>query len=186
MTTCKVKGTLRDITLSFVPEQITLIFEKSQDSNHSDIDVVGINPRLRGHKRVVVASCKSWQNGFRPESKIEEIRRDKVVNGREAWRGFRELLVPKWTEAFLAAINDLTGSTQFTYFTAVSKLIGESKTWEEYPEFRRALSGNPIRVLTFSDILDKLYPSLSNTMASSEIGRVLQLIKASGWNTNGD
>lgn len=35
-------------------------FIKSQDSNHSDIDVVGFNPLKYGCRRVIAVSCKSW------------------------------------------------------------------------------------------------------------------------------
>lgn len=113
---------------------------------------------------------------------MTEIRENKVVSGREAWRGFRELVSPKWTEAFLDKIKKLTGATRFTYITTVTSVKGDPEVWEKCPEFRRALGeGNPIKLLSLPDMLDKLYPSLSNTLAPSEIGRVLQLVKASGW-----
>ena len=41
-------------------------FVRNQDSNHSDIDVIGYHPLLKAHKKVVVVSCKSWQRGFNP------------------------------------------------------------------------------------------------------------------------
>jgi len=35
--------------------------------------------------------------------------------------------------------------------------------------------------LTFGDMLKELFPFIDTTPASSQVGRVLQLIKASGW-----
>ena len=65
------------------------------DSNYSDIDVLGINPNRRGYSRVWAVSCKSWQFGFDPEAKIRQIANGQIVSGREAWKPFRELVVPK-------------------------------------------------------------------------------------------
>jgi hypothetical protein len=64
-------------------------YDTRQDAVHSDIDVIGIHPRLDGARRVIVVSCKSWQSGFRPEYWIDAIAKNKVVSGREAWRSGR-------------------------------------------------------------------------------------------------
>ena len=52
--------------VKFLPNKAHLDFNAKQDSNHSDIDVIGFNPKLRGARRVLAVSCKSWQSGFRP------------------------------------------------------------------------------------------------------------------------
>ncbi len=169
--------------IKFRPRTNHSDFVKKDDSNHSDIDVVGINPLLRGPGRVMAVSCKSWQGGFKPEAKLAELENNKIVSGREAWKGFRELMVPKWSEAFSEAVKNISGESEFTYVTAVTVLKGNRETWEKYQNFQIALN-NPIKVLTFGDILDEIYPNLNTTMASSQVGRVLQLIKASGWSTN--
>lgn len=59
--------------IKYLPRKDHPDFVASKDSNHSDIDVVGYNPKLSGAKRVVVVSCKSWQSGFDPVSKIKAI-----------------------------------------------------------------------------------------------------------------
>ena len=177
------KGYFTRHNIKFRPRSDHPDFVKNQDSNYSDIDVVGFNPLLRGPERVLAVSCKSWQGGFKPETKITELENNKIISGREAWKGFRELMVPKWSEAFSDSVKSITGESEFTYVTAVTVLKGYRETWEEYPAFRSALN-NPIKVLTFGDILNDIYPSLNTTMASSQVGRVLQLIKASGWSTN--
>jgi hypothetical protein len=88
---------------------------KKQDSNHSDIDVLGLHPSKRGADRVWVVSCKSWQVGFRVSSKLKEIEENKIRSGRESWRFFRELAQPKWSTAFCDAVERITGLRKFTY-----------------------------------------------------------------------
>lgn len=155
-------------------------FISNQDSNHSDIDVLAFNPKLEGHQRVIAVSCKSWQAGFDPALKIREIEENRVVSGREAWKGFRELVSPKWSEAFVAEIERATGSTEFTYVTAVTKLIGDPDLWEKYPRFLEAMRQNPIKILTLIEMLKEVYGKLGTTMAGTELGRTLQLFRAAG------
>jgi len=47
--------------LKFRPRHDHPSFVSNQDSNHSDIDVIGMHPRRDSADRVVVVSCKSWQ-----------------------------------------------------------------------------------------------------------------------------
>ncbi|PTP26702.1 NERD domain-containing protein [Vibrio splendidus] len=177
------KGYFTQHNIKFRPRKDHPDFITNQDSNHSDIDVLAINPLLNGPNRILAVSCKSWQKGFNPQEKITQITENKTVSGREAWKGFRELIVPKWNEAFKKAVFDMTGSTEFTYVTAVTRLKGDKAVWEEHPLFIQSM-GSKVEILTFSNILDELYPGLDTTMASSEVGRLLQLIKASNWSPN--
>jgi hypothetical protein len=170
--------------LKFLPRQDHPDFESKHDSNHSDIDVIGYHPARQGHDRVWVVSCKSWQSGFDPAAELRNIRLDKKVRGRKAWQGFRELVKPKWSEAFLRKVRDATMQQEFTYVLAVTKIRGDRTIWEQVPEFIDALEGNPIRVLDLSDMLQTISPGLTKTMASTEVGRMLQLFKAAGLNTN--
>lgn len=166
--------------VKFLPRKDHPDFVSAQDSNHSDIDVIGFNPKFDGPDRVWVVSCKSWQGGFRPESELRNIREGRVVRGREAWRGFRELVVPKWSEAFVSAVEAITGQREFIYTLAVTKLVGNKASWEEDASFRKAIAGNQIRILELKDMLSLIYPSLDTTLASTEVGRILQLFKATG------
>jgi hypothetical protein len=169
--------------LRFKPSQSHVAFEKRADSVASDIDVIGIHPLLEGEERVAVVSCKAWQGGFNPASKVAEITGNKIISGREAWKGFRELCQPKWSEAFLAAIEAATGARRFTYYTVVTKLLNRDsrEQWEGNPAFRAAIDGNPIRILTLTEMLDYLWGALTQTPAASEIGRAIQLMKAAEW-----
>ena len=151
------------------------------DSVDSDVDVVGLHPKRDGADRVLVVSCKSWQRGFDPKAWINAIEGKKIRGGREAWRGFRELEKPKWGDALVAKVEELTGATQFTYITAVTKLIGSKTAWQEHAPFQENLHGNPIKILTLHEMLDTIYGKAKMAVAPSEVGRLLQVIKASGW-----
>jgi hypothetical protein len=88
---------------------------------------------------------------------------------------------PKWSEAFLDAVADIAGTRTFTYVTAVTSIKGNPRTWEEHSRFREALHGNPVRLWSLAMMLEDLYPTLNTTVASSQLGRLLQLLKACGW-----
>jgi hypothetical protein len=177
------KGYFTRHNLRFKPSVCHQDFKQKDDSVPSDIDVIAVNPRCCGADRVHVVSCKAWQGGFNPAAKVDEIVNNKIVSGREAWKGFRELCSPKWSEAFLQAVKDATGAHEFVYCTVVTVLLNPNDrlTWENKPEFRAAIGGNEIRIITLSDILNYLWPALTKTPAASEIGRALQLMKAAKW-----
>ncbi|MDO4232128.1 MAG: hypothetical protein Q4D19_08355 [Lautropia sp.] len=183
--------------IRFRPSHDSEHYDSQQDSVSSDIDIIGINPQRQGPEAVMVVSCKSWQHGFRPGYWIEAIEKNKVVHGKEAWRTFRELANPKWSQPFVAKVKELTGSETFTYVTAVTKLIDDAegtqrRKWETHPRFLENIAGrssgeppsrttNPIRILTMREMLDTLYANEGKTPAASDLGRMLQLVKASGW-----
>ncbi len=177
----QAKGYFTRHNLKFRPRADHALFVKNQDSNHSDIDVIGIHPRLNGVDGVVVVSCKSWQGGFDVDGWISALEHNKVISGREAWKHLRELVRPKWSEAFLDAVADVAGTRVFTYVTAVTTVRGDPHRWENHAPFRKALQGNPVRVWSLRMMLDDLYPTLSTTIATSDLGRLLQLLKACGW-----
>jgi len=156
-------------------------YESSKDSVHSDIDIIGINPNHRGINRTWVVTCKSWQKGFNPEKAIKRQQERKKFGGREAWKSFHELYEPKWSESFINKIKELTGSNTFTYITAVTKLKGAREIWENNEELSNAINGNPIKILTFSEMADEAFRNVGYTLATSNIGRIIQLIKASAW-----
>lgn len=166
--------------VKFLPRKDHSDFDHRLDSNHSDIDVLAFNPLLKGADRVWAVSCKSWQAGFNPLNKIAEIKQNKKIAGREAWKGFRELTKPKWSEAFINAVEKTTGQRDFTYVTAVTKIIGDRKVWETNPSFCEAMANNPIKLITLREMLDVVYGELSTTLAGTELGRMLQLIRAAG------
>lgn len=164
--------------LKFRPRDNHPSRESKKDSNHSDIDVVGFHPTKTAIDRVVIVSCKSWQAGFKVDTWLDALAHDKVLHGRKAWQAFRELTVPKWSEALLDEVQSKTGTKKFEYILAVTAVIGDRKRWETHQAFRSALNGNPIRILTLAEMLSHIDKLSTTTVAASQIGRVLQLMKA--------
>lgn len=174
----QIEGYFTRHNIKFKPRKDHPDFDRRSDSNHSDIDVLGIHPKKEGAARVVAVSCKSWQGGFRVKAKINEIEKNKRVSGREAWQAFRELTKPKWSDAFIDAVEDATGSRTFTYVLAVTVIWGDRREWEQFPMFVDAMAGNPIRMIELSEMLERISKTSTTTVASSAIGRVLQLTRA--------
>jgi len=174
------RGYFTQHNLKFRPRADHPDFKSQQDSNHSDIDVIGLHPKLSGFDRVWVVSCKSWQSGFDVRAKLSEITENKIRSGRESWRFFRELIQPKWSEAFCAAVEALTGSTQFSYFTAVTRIKGDPSLWEKHEPFRAAVRGNPVRLLDLENMMRDLLSGMGTTVVPSQLGRTIQLLRASG------
>lgn len=172
------KGYFTRHNIKFHPRNDHPDFDSKKDSNHSDIDVIGIHPKKRGHDRVWAVSCKSWQGGFKVDSWLDCIAKNKQVSGRDAWKAFRELISPKWSEAFIDEIEHLTGVRTFTYIQAVTVVNGYRSKWEQHQPFVRAMEGNPIKIVDLSEMLRLIEERSTTTVASSDIGRVLQLMRA--------
>ncbi len=166
--------------VKFLPRKSHPDFVTKLDSNHSDIDVLAFHPRLPETDRVWAVSCKSSQSGFNPRGRIAEITEHKTRGGREAWKGFRELAIPKWSEAFIDAVEETTGQRRFTYVTAVTRLLDERDCWEKHQPFSAAMGGNPIKLITLKEMLDEVSGELTTTQAGTELGRTLQLFLAAG------
>lgn len=176
----QANGYFTQHNVKFKPRPEHPDFNRQQDSNHSDIDVVGFHPLKSGVDRVWVVSCKSWQAGFDIRAKLSEITNNKIRSGRESWRFFRELVQPKWSEAFCAAIERATGQREFTYFTAVTRIKGDRALWEAHKPFCSAVLGNPVRLLSLEQMVSELSAGMSTTVLPSQLGRTLQLLRASG------
>jgi hypothetical protein len=177
------KGYFTMHNVKFKPSKSHPDFLTKKDSVASDIDVLAIHPLLTGPERVIAVSCKSWQEGFNPGYSLGCIAAGKDIGGRTAWLSFRELCSDKWADAFLSAVEVATGARECTYWTAVTRLLNvdSRNDWENNPEFLRRLEGNPIRLVAFADMLDDVWGKLSKTVAATELGRIIQLMKASRW-----
>lgn len=172
------KGYFVQHNIKFLPRKDHPDFVSKLDSNHSDIDVIGYHPLLEGERKILVVSCKSWQKGFNPASELDAIIAEKVRRGRKAWQAFRELTSPKWSEAFIKAVKGATGTERFTYVTAVTRLCGDKKVWEECAQFRESLGGNPLLLITLQEMVSEIQSQLTTTLAATEVGRMLQLFTA--------
>jgi hypothetical protein len=166
--------------IKFKPSTKHRAYNSTVDAVASDIDILGFHPKLRGERRVMVVTCKSWQHGFRVQSELAALKENKRRSGREAWKRFRELTVPKWSKGFREAIRRETGSSKFTYITAVTHCIGKRDDWEREKQFRKALCYNPIKIISLPEMVSAILEKTTTTPAGSDIGRTLQLLKASG------
>lgn len=169
--------------VKFKPTKEASGYDTKKDSGASDIDVIGLNPKLRGPRRVWAVDCKSWQSGVNLTRWFSGIEEDKVLNGRDAWKTFRVLADKKWADAFIAKIKELTRTDSFTYVIAATKLIGDQSAWVEHKKFKKNLRGNPIIFLKVDEILDFIREKMgkTKTVAPSDVGRLLQVMEASGW-----
>ena len=152
-------------------------------SMHSDIDVIAINPRKKGLERVVVISCKSWQSGFDIDGLIRDLkeRPSVVINGKTREKLFREIAMPKWSKALIDEVKKRTGQKKFIFYIAVTHIKkGEREKWENFPQFKRNLPGCKIKLVTLIEMIKFLQSKLVKHPNHSELGRLLQLIKASG------
>jgi hypothetical protein len=180
------KGYFTTHNVRFKPSQDHALFEGDQDRVPSDVDVVGLHPQRTDTERVIVVTCKSWQTGFNPRRKLEELRGVAKNPKRATWRHFRELWVPKWNEAFREKIAELTGAKTFAYRIAVTRLQGDGDSgrwaseWAEDPTIKVNLDGCSFGFLTLEEMWGTLLAELKKTPASSEIGRLAQLLKAAG------
>lgn len=174
----QAKGYFTMHNIKFLPDPGHPEFDRKQDSNHSDIDVLGFNPNERGPNRVWAVSCKSWQAGFVVRSKISEIEDNKKRSGRDSWRAFRELVKPKWSQAFIRKVQEVTGETTFTYVTATTSIRGDKSHWENHDRFQQQMGGNPIKLIELREMIDEVTKDMNKTVVSSQLGRTLQLMKA--------
>lgn len=153
----------------------------NQDSVASDVDVVGYAPHRQGAERVMVVSCKSWQPGFDATLHLRRLRGEARNAARPSWRIFRELWVPKWAEAFRAKVTELTGEEAFNYRIAVTRLKGDGDAWSSDPTIRANLGeGSTFGFLTLEEMWATVLDGVTTTPASSEFGRLAQLLKAAG------
>lgn len=165
--------------IRFKPSPEAADYVPDDDRVPSDVDILGIDPTASDDWDAVwVVSCKSWQSGFNATAKLAELRGEKKNPKRETWRHFRELWVPKWSQAFIDEVERLTGQRRFSYWIAVTRLTGDSDAWSAEPTFQQNLEGNPVRFLTLEMMWTQLVRDLTTTPAASEIGRLAQLLKA--------
>lgn len=170
----------------FRPARTHLDWEEKKDDVTSDVDVLGVNPLKQGSDRVWVVSCKAWQSGFNSESKLEALEKSvpstlataHARKGRAMWKYFRELSIPKWSEAFRSKILEVTGQHEFSYFIAVTRLVGDPKAWGHSKLVAKNLGNNPFAFLTMETMWNEVLNNQSTTPSATSIGRLAQLLKA--------
>lgn len=166
-------------------------YNSKKDSVHSDVDVIGVNPKKSGFNRVMVVNCKSWQQGFdaakhpdrfdKERQYLEGINWERDATGtsqKRLWKRYREFCSPKWAEALVDKVEELTGVRKFTHVMAVSWLKSGKEEWENDRRMQSFLNGNRCKILTFEEMASAIVHDLGKTLAPSEVGRLLQMFKA--------
>jgi hypothetical protein len=166
--------------VSFKPSLTHPDYVANQDRVPSDVDVIGVHPKKRGVDRVIVVSCKSWQSGFDADRTLQLLKTGGRIGKREAWRSFREVWVPKWSEALIDTVDELVGTRRFAYRIAITHLKGTGTAWAADPTIAANLVGCSFDFLPLSTIWAKLLDELTTRPASSEVGRLIQILKAAG------
>ena len=128
-------------------------------------------------------TCKSWQGGFHAERLLDQLRGKRKNPKRETWRHFRELWVPKWSEAFRKEIELRSGAKTFTYKIAVTRLIGDSSGWSSDETIAANLPNCKIGFLEMEEMWKTILGKLTERPAASELGRLAQLLKAADLTT---
>ena len=171
--------------IPFRPDKLHDEYDGRKDSVASDIDVLGYRPGPRDSERVLAVSCKAWQAGMDPRTKLRELKLDLPAgNHRKAWQQFREIWKPKWSEAFHAAVFSRTSEQTFTYCVAVTRLNGPlnadeaAALWMAEPIIRDSLKGCPLRFLTLEHMWLTVLDKTATRPAPSDIGRLAQLLRA--------
>lgn len=157
---------------------------RNQFSVHSDIDVVAIHPKKIGLDKVIVVSCKSWQGGLNLKSldKMNNLYERQDYKSREI-KIFKDLFHPIWTEALIDKVFQLTGRRTFIFYLALTRYIGKKKDvvmWEDNYVFKKNLPGCMVKIIDFKHMLEGVNDLIGLTPEHGELGRTLQLIKASG------
>jgi hypothetical protein len=166
--------------IKYRPSESDPEWKGKKDSVYSDIDVIGLNPLVPPPRRVVAISCKSWQEGFWAQWEIEAIAdHTRKVAGRERWKTYRELISPKWARAFRKKVKELTGESRFEYWIVCTR-FGDpehEKDWTHNAEFRKNLTPH-LRIVSLDIIFRETVQKIGTTPANSELGRLIQLLKA--------
>jgi hypothetical protein len=185
--------------VKFRPSRQHPDYRPKQDSVHSDIDILALNPLREGVDRVAVVSCKSWQGGFEPNHwkrvlEAEALYNTSVDGGfkrREGWKYFREIASDKWIEAFVERIEAETGQRDFTYYIAVTRVVGDETSVKRLEESRvikdrllRRRAKARIKIISLHELVTESFKRLETkktpVLESTDFGRFLQLVHAAG------
>ena len=173
-------GYFTQTNIRYRPSKTDPEWNGKKDGVYSDIDIVGFNPLKSPPQRVVAVSCKSWQEGFWAQWEIEAISdHGREFSGRERWKTYRELASPKWARAFRRKIKELTGESRFEHWIVCTKFCDPQKerAWTKNAEFRKNLTPY-LRIVPLDTIFYETKRQTGTTPANSELGRLIQLLKA--------
>lgn len=144
-------------------------------SVHSDIDIIGVLPKGKGIKKVIVVSCKSWHSGLHIKRILKDL---SAGNKRKAEKSFREIAMPVWSVALKNKVKELTGKSNFTFYIACTSFSSlDRELWELNKVFKKNLKGCEIKLINMRMMVEDVWGSIKNiTPAHSELSRLLQMI----------
>ena len=159
-------------------------YSSKAHNQQTDLDVLAIKPTApEGPDRVLAISCKAMQVGFSPNRWLAAATADKIYNGKNARKHIRELWDPIWMASLRRQVLTLTGSTEFTFVLAVTRLgkggTADTACWHNDPVVGPNLGDTPSKVLTFKSMWNELSNEVTETIEPSHVGRLAQLLKAS-------
>jgi hypothetical protein len=176
--------------VKFKPDTSHKQYKSKEDNNYSDIDIMAVHLDKEGVERVSVVSCKSWQSGFDPKIWVDRLTdiENHAYNGGKIknWKFFRELVMPKWTNAFVNKVEAETFSKSFTYYVAVTKLNNSQgkRLFENCSLFKKNFANEgaevKIKLISFKEMFSNFFQrNNKHTLEPTIVGRLLQVIKAS-------
>ena len=184
-------ATFTKSNIRFKPDKSHPDYKSKSDNNFSDIDILAVHLNKTGLEKISVVSCKSWQGGFDPATWTKLLSNPSnhsyKISGKECWKFFRELVIPKWTKAFVEKIQSETLSADFTYYIAVTNIIDnkDTKIFEECDFFldnlkKQGAGEVKIVIKPFSEMFTSFFGrNNKQTLEPTLVGRLLQVIKAS-------
>lgn len=159
--------------------QHNIPYRTNNFGTHSDIDVLGVHA-LTGE--VVVVSCKAYQSGIRVDEILNALTNtpDKVIRSRTMRQRYREIADKDWASALQDKVYELTGKKEFTFYLAVVHYRGNKDEFENFSIFRENVPNSKVRLLDFREMIEQISKKDTQTPSHSELGRIIQLLKASG------
>ncbi len=156
--------------------------EDYKGGTHSDIDVIAVHPlkKLNDPERVIVVSCKSWQEGVDLKTIINRLENDPAKRMREGlvMDVFREIANKKWSDALINEVYKRTNQKSFIFYITAIFFKGDKKAFQDYGGFKNNLTDCTMRLVDLEEMFSFLWSNLTKTPTHSESSRLLQVMKA--------
>ena len=165
----------------------TYEYIKATDAIHSDIDILSID--LNDIEMVTVINCKSWMDGFDFKLFHENLslkeNHNKKFGGKEFWKHFRDLIDPKWHNAFVERIkleNPKFKKLKYIILNVYSKNKEWVSKWENIDTINDNFKKTGIELISIeskeiNDLIKEIKTKGSDFAENSDFIRVLQLLR---------
>ena len=165
----------------------TYEYNKTTDTIASDIDILSID--LYDIETVTVINCKSWMDGFDfklfHKNLSSKENHNKKFGGKEFWKHFRDLIDPKWHNAFIERIkseNPKFKKMKYIILNVYSKNKEFAKEWENNEIIRNNFQRSGIELISIeskeiTELIKQIETRGSDFAENSDFIRVLQLLR---------